>query len=61
VLFEVYHRSGTWKVRAVRQGYDDGLAGPQLRRLDHVITGTGRHDPGTYVKASRIVRRSAWT
>lgn len=27
VLFEFYRRAGTWKVRAVGQGYDDGLAG----------------------------------
>ena len=27
VLFEFYRRNGTWKVRAVGQGYDDGLAG----------------------------------
>ena len=26
VLFEFYRRAGTWKVRAVGQGYDDGLA-----------------------------------
>jgi stress response protein SCP2 len=27
VLFEFYRRDTTWKVRAVGQGYDDGLAG----------------------------------
>jgi stress response protein SCP2 len=27
VLFEFYRRAGLWKVRAVGQGYDDGLAG----------------------------------
>lgn len=27
VLFEFYRRAGTWKVRAIGQGYDDGLAG----------------------------------
>lgn len=27
VLFEFYRRTGTWKVRAIGQGYDDGLVG----------------------------------
>jgi len=27
VLVEFYRRGETWKVRAVGQGYDDGLAG----------------------------------
>jgi stress response protein SCP2 len=27
VLFEFYRRAATWKVRAIGQGYDDGLAG----------------------------------
>jgi stress response protein SCP2 len=27
LLVEVYHRAGTWRVRAVGQGYADGLAG----------------------------------
>ena len=27
VLFELYRRDARWKVRAVGQGYDDGLAG----------------------------------
>lgn len=27
VLFEFYRRDSTWKVRAVGQGYDDGLTG----------------------------------
>lgn len=28
VLLEFYRRAETWKIRAVRQGYDDGLADP---------------------------------
>lgn len=27
VLFEFYRRDATWRIRAVGQGYDDGLAG----------------------------------
>jgi tellurite resistance protein TerA len=27
IIFELYRRDGGWKVRAVGQGYDDGLAG----------------------------------
>ena len=27
VLFEFYRRAGTWMVRAVGKGYDEGLAG----------------------------------
>ena len=27
VCLEIYRRDGTWRLRAVGQGYDDGLAG----------------------------------
>ena len=27
VCLEIYRRDGTWRVRAVGQGYEDGLAG----------------------------------
>jgi DNA polymerase-3 subunit epsilon len=31
LLAEVYRRDGAWRVRAVGQGYDDGLAGLAVR------------------------------
>lgn len=43
VLFEFYRRHETWKVRAVGQGYDDGLAG--LAR-DFGVAVTRRPTPG---------------
>jgi DNA polymerase-3 subunit epsilon len=38
LLAEIYRRNGTWRLRAIGQGYDDGLAELAIR---HGVTVAG--------------------
>ncbi|UGT45124.1 CAP domain-containing protein [Nocardia yamanashiensis] len=46
LLAEVYRRDAEWRIRALGQGYDDGLAGV-ARDFGVVVTDPGASGPGT--------------
>ncbi|MGQ4599332.1 AIM24 family protein [Nocardia sp. R6R-6] len=59
VCVEIYRRSGGWKVRAVGQGYDNGLAGIATAFGVHIDDETASNPPPAFAPAPPPVPRAA--